>query len=446
MAAIRTRYAASRGLDIAYQQMGEHGPAIIILPGMVSHVELLHDFPGYTAFLRRLARFARVITFDKRGQGLSDGFETIPTLEERVEDAVAVMDEVGADTVVPFGFSEGGPMALKMAQDLPGRVEKFILFGAYAKATGTPAYPHMKSEAGRRQALQGWLADWGMGGGAALELLAPQAARDELMQTVFARIERYAATPNAMRRYFEANFTLDVLDILPRIKQPALVLHRDDDRQVPVTAGHHLADALANGLYRDAGSGGHLFWYGDTDGIVDEVQAFVCGPAYIAADDTDRELTVLFSDIVASTSLQTQLGDSPWRDLLDRHDEIASQLTRLNGGRQIKSTGDGILAVFEKPAGAVEAALQMVEQMAQLGLQLRLGLNYGRVELRGDDVGGSAVNAAARIERLAEPGQVLVSKSLADELAGVAGVSLTPAGKHTLKGLDGEWALFRAER
>jgi class 3 adenylate cyclase/predicted alpha/beta hydrolase len=441
-----THFADSHGLSIAYQAMGDGEHDLIIAPGMISHVELLHDFPGYTRYLRRLSDFARVITFDKRGQGLSDAMEGTPTLEERMDDLLAVMDHAGSKRASILGFSEGGALAFLVAATHPSRISHVIAFGAYGKSCSSSTYPHMHSIETRRTNLSKWVDDWGRGGGAALSVLAPEHAGEEAMCKMFGRIERYASTPNAMHSYFEVNFGIDVLDILPVVRTPTLVLHREDDLQVPAAAGRHLADALPSARYVDCGAGGHLFWTGDTEQSLLEIQQFLIGTAPCETDDNRVLATILFTDIVDSTQTAQRLGDGVWGDLLNRHDEIASEILALNRGRLVKSTGDGVLATFDGPGRALESAQQLIERLAMIGISIRVGVHTGEIEQRGDDIGGLNVHITARIQNLAGAGEILASRTVADLMVGNADVRFVSQGRESLKGIPGDWEIFRAQR
>lgn len=431
-----TQYADSHGLSIAYQVMGDGDIDVIVAPGMISHVELHHDFPGYTHFLRRMSEFARVITFDKRGQGLSDALYGTPTLEERMDDLLSVMDAAGSDRAAIFGFSEGGPLAFLTAATHPDRVSRIATFGAYAKACGSDTYPHMLTAEERRHNLTHWLDDWGRGGGNALSILCPELADDPVMRRLYSRIERYSSTPSAMRRYFEVNFGIDVTDILSAVRVPCLIMHREDDLQVPPSAGHHLVGTLPDARYVDCGSGGHLYWVGDVETALSELRNFLAGGGQ-GTGSSDRVLaTLLFTDIVGSTAMLGRLGDAVWKDIVDRHDQICAETVALNRGRLIKHTGDGILATFDGPGRGVDCAQHLVERLSSLGISIRAGLHTGEIDLRGDDVAGANVHIAARIMDLAEANQVLVSRTVADLMTGTRSVTFAPAGTHTLKGVD----------
>ncbi|MGI9373967.1 MAG: alpha/beta fold hydrolase, partial [Hyphomicrobiales bacterium] len=325
MQTIETRYAESHGLSIAYQLLGEGDLDLIIAPGLISHVELYHDFPGYTRYLRRLGEFARVIVFDKRGQGLSDAMHGTPTLEERMDDLVAVLDAVKSERAAIFGFSEGAALAFLVAATYPHRVSHLITFGGYAKACASENYPNMFTEEVRRKNLTAWVDDWGRAGGIALSTLAPELANEEIMRRMFARIERYSSAPSAMRRYFELNFQIDVLDVIPAVRTPTLLLHREDDNQAPAAASKQLEEILNDARYEDCGKGGHLYWVGDTEVQIGLIKQFLTGQR-VKDVNPDRALaTILFTDIVGSTDLIEKLGDGVWRGLIDRHDAISQE-------------------------------------------------------------------------------------------------------------------------
>ena len=442
----QTQFADSNGISIAYQVMGDGDLDLIVAPGLISHVELLHDFPGYTRYLRQLSDFARVITFDKRGQGLSDAMEGTPTLEERMDDLLSVMEHAGSERAAILGYSEGGALAFLVAATYPSKVSHIVAFSAYGKACAGTGYTAMHSAETRRANLEKWLEDWGRGGGAALSVLAPELADNEGMRKMFARIERYSGTPTAMRHYFEVNFQIDVLDVLPVVQTPTLVIHREDDVQVPAVAGKHLAETLAKASYLDGGAGGHVFWCGDTEQPLASIRQFLTGTEFENAD-TDRKLaTILMTDIVGSTETAQRLGDGAWRDLLDRHDLMTAEAIARHKGRMIKSTGDGVLAIFDGPGRALSSAQQIVGRVEDIGLQIRAGLHTGEIELRGDDIGGINVNIAARIQGLASPQEILTSRTVADLMVGNADFRFESRGLQKLKGVETEHEDFSGPR
>jgi class 3 adenylate cyclase len=425
-----TRYAQSGDVNIAFQVMGDGPIDIILVPGIVSHVEFLHEFPEYTAFLRRLATFARVVTFDKRGQGLSDGISGAPSLEQRVDDVRAIMDEIGSQRAVLLGLSEGSSMSAFFAATNPDRVSKLILFGGFAKATVTA---EMVAE---RMKI------WGSGavmGRAALSLSTnPEAVK------MFGKFERLSASPGAAKAFMLLNLQIDVTSILPSVRVPTLVLHRRTDALVSVERGRELAALIPGAKYVEYPEGDHIPFTGDAETVLGDIQEFITGERESSAADLERILaTVMFTDIVDSTRSAAEMGDQQWRRLLDSHDRIAKQSVEKHRGNLIKTTGDGILATFDGPGRAVRCALALEAAGKQIGLPLRAGLHTGEIELRGRDVGGIAVHAAARVMAHCAPGEVLVSRVVTDLVAG-AGLKFAERGSHELKGLPGRWDLFAA--
>jgi class 3 adenylate cyclase/pimeloyl-ACP methyl ester carboxylesterase len=425
-----TQYAASGDVNIAYQTMGEAPVDLILVPGFTSHVEFLHEFPGYTAFLRRLSKFARVVTFDKRGQGLSDRISGTPPLEQRIDDVRAVMDAIGSQQAVLMGFSEGSPMSALFAATHPDRVSRLILFGGFAKTVST------KETVEQRVKL--------FGTGAIIKQLMPDQADNPEAVALMAKYQRLASSPGNVRAYGLMNLLIDVTSILPSIRVPTLVLHRRTDALVPIESGRRLAAQIPGARFIEYPEGNHCFWTGDVDTLIGDIEEFVTGHRENTSDDLERVLaTVLFTDIVDSTRSAAELGDQTWRRLLDSHDQIAKRAIDKHRGTLIKNTGDGILATFDGPGRAVRCALAFEAAAKQLGLSLRAGLHTGEVELREHDIGGIAVHAAARVMAQCGPSEVLVSRVVTELVAG-AGLRFSERGSHELKGLPGRWDLFAA--
>jgi len=405
-----------------------------MVPGFVSHVEFTHEAPGYTAFLRRLSTFARVITFDKRGQGLSDRISGAPSLEERMDDVRAVMDAVGSRRAAVMGFSEGCSMSALFAATYPERVSKLLLFGGFAVATMLP------NDVEERVAQR--MKDWGTG--AVIKTICPSQAMNPNAIEHFAKFERLSASPGAVRAITLANAKIDIRPILPTIQVPTLVLHRQGDLQVPIGAGRSLARQISEGSFIEYAGEDHLFWSGDVEALLGDIEEFVTGHREGSVSDLERVLaTVLFTDIVNSTRSAAAMGDQTWRRLLDSHDQIAKQTVEKHRGNLIKTTGDGILATFDGPGRAVRCALAFGAAAKQIGLPLRAGLHTGEIEMRGRDVGGIAVHAAARVMAQSQSSEVLVSRVVTDLVAG-AGLKFSERGSHELKGLPGKWDLFAA--
>jgi pimeloyl-ACP methyl ester carboxylesterase len=435
-----TRYALSADVNIAYQVMGDGPVDIIVVSGLTSHIEFLHDLAGYTNFLRRLARFARVVTFDKRGQGLSDKMSGAPSLEERMDDVRAIMDAIGSPRAILFGFSEGGPMSLLFAATYPQRVSQLILFGGFSRAADL-APPSATPEL-LTQRVEERVRNWGRG--EMMKRVVASQAQDPNAMAINAKFERMASSPGAIRTIMMLNRQIDVTSILPAVQTPALVLHRRTDGIVPVAVGRDLAAQISGARFIEYPDGDHAFWTGDVDATLGDIEEFVTGQRDSSAGDLERILaTVLFTDIVDSTRSAAAMGDHAWRRSLDNHDQLARQMVEKHRGHLIKNTGDGILATFDGPGRAVRCALAFGTAARQIGLPVRAGLHTGEIEMRGADIGGIAVHAAARVMAQCQASEVLVSRVVTDLVAG-AGLKFAERGSHELKGLPGRWDLFAA--
>jgi len=321
-----TRYALSGDVNIAFQVMGDGPIDIILVPGVVSHVEFLHEFPEYTRFLRRLATFARVVTFDKRGQGLSDGISGAPSLEQRVDDVRAIMDDIGSQRAVLLGFSEGSPMSAFFAAANPERVSKLILFGGFAKALYT------------EEAVSQRVKIWGTGAVMARAIASLSTNPDGVK--LLAKFERLSASPGTAKAFMLLNRQIDVTSILPNVRVPTLVLHRRTDALVPIERGRELAALIPGAKYIEYPEGDHVPFTGDAETILGDIQEFVTGERESSASDLERILaTVMFTDIVDSTRSAAEMGDQQWRRLLDSHDSIAKQAVEKHRGNLIKTRG-----------------------------------------------------------------------------------------------------------
>jgi len=439
-----TRYATSGDVHIAYQVLGDGPVDLLVVPGFVSHLELFWENPEIRRFSAELGRFARLIVFDKRGSGMSDPVADVPTLEQRMDDVRAVMDAAGSERAVLMGISEGGPMCVLFAATFPERTRGLILLGAMARSTWAPDYPWATTKEGLIEAALEFTAPaWGTGEN--LEIFAPSLAGDSAMQTWWGRMERMAASPSMMEKIVLMFLDVDVRDALPLVQAPTLVLHRHGDRVVNVGAGRWLAEHIAGARFVELPGRDHIPWAGDAGAVAGEIEEFVTGQRAAPAIESERVLaTVMFVDLVGSTERAATLGDRRWRDLLERYyATVAAQLERFRG-RQIKTTGDGVLACFDGPGRAIRCAQSIATAVGQLGLEARVGLHTGECELLGDDVGGIAVHIGARIMALAEPGEVLLSSTVKDLVAG-SGIAFRDNGSHVLRGVPGEWHLYAAE-
>jgi class 3 adenylate cyclase len=429
-----TRYAKSGACHIAYQVFGTGSVDLVLVPGFISNVEESWDIPGAARWLQRLGQFARVIAFDKRGTGLSDRVATLPTLDERMDDARAVMDAAGCQRAVLLGISEGGSLAALFAATHPERCASLILYGAFATFTSWFATEEKLAaffEYVREQ--------WGMG--ESVGKIAPSKVNDASFRKIWARHERVGATPSAAIALMEMNREIDISGVLPAIRVPTLIIHRTDDMTVSVEGGRFLAEQIPGARLAEFAGRDHLPYLGENaDDILDEIQEFVTGSRPIV--EPDRVLaTVMFTDIVDSTKHATQLGDRRWRAVLEQHDAAVRHELSRQRGREVKALGDGFLATFDGPARAVRCASAIANAVRPLGIEIRSGVHTGEIELTGEDIAGIAVHIAARIASLAQGGQVLVSTTVRDLVAG-SGLTFRDEGTHALKGIQEQMRLF----
>jgi pimeloyl-ACP methyl ester carboxylesterase len=426
-----TRYAKSGGLNIAYQVVGEGPLDLIYVPGWISNVELMWDEPAHAHVLDRLASFSRLILFDKRGTGLSDPvpLDGLPTLEERMDDVRAVLDAVDCEQAALFGFSEGGLMSVLFAATYPDRITALVLYGVFAKRIWSPDYPWAPKPEARAREIEELEKNWSHT--MDLDTLAP--SEDEAFKNRLATYFRRSASPGAAVALMRMNTQIDVRDVLPSIQAPTLVLHRKDDLDANVDEGRWLAEQIPGATFVELPGDAHTLWGGDTDSVVDEIEEFLTGAR--RGPEPDRVLaTVLFTDIVGSTEQAKKLGDRRWRELLERHHTVVrQQLDRFNG-REIDTAGDGFLAAFDGPARAIRCGYAIESGVRGLGLGVRAGVHTGECELFGEKVAGLAVHTGARIASQAGPGELLVSQTVKDLVAG-SGISFEDRGEHELKGV-----------
>ena len=435
-----TRYVESDGLSIAYQCFGQGTQDLVIVPGIVSHLEMNWQIPGYAPLMQQLAQRFRVIIFDKRGQGLSDRFEGVPMLEQRMDDVRAVMQAAGSTRAVLLATSEGGALGALFTATHPELVERLVLVNAMARFCKAPDYPHMPP---LERMLQGVADAWGTP--QAIPYFAPDRAGDAAFCEMGARYQRVTASPSAMRRVTQANAEIDVRAILPQLRRPVLIVQRRADQVVRCGNGRYLADHVPDATYLELPGRDHMFFMGDTQPLVDALLRFAAAEAPAASAATGGRFlsTVLFTDIVGSTELAGQLGDRAWRDLLQRFHGLCRARLGEFRGREIDTAGDGYFAIFDGPARAMRCAAAMVADLRGIDITLRAGLHTGEVEALGDKVSGMAVHIGARVMAKAGDGEVWVSSTARDLVAG-SGIGFEARGAHALKGVPGEWALFRA--
>jgi class 3 adenylate cyclase/alpha-beta hydrolase superfamily lysophospholipase len=436
-----THYAkADDGVHIAYQVFGSGPFDLVVIPGFISHLELAWEDEAMAQAFHRLGIFARVIMFDKRGTGMSDRTERLPDTDRRMLDIEAVMHAAGSEEAGLLAVSEGGPMAILFAAAHPERTRALVLWGTYARITSCPDYPigiPTEQLYGFAQHLE---PDWGTGVG--LSAWAPSVANEPQARGSFARMQRLASSPGAAMALLTSYMEIDVRPALPLVHAPTLVLHRTGDRMVPLALGQYVADHIDGARLVEVAGNDHFWWTQSTDQILDEAEEFLTGAR--SAPEPDRVLaSVLFTDIVDSTRRAADLGDSAWRLLLNQHDALAERQIKRHGGRLVKTTGDGVLATFDGPGRSVRCAQAISDGAQALGIELRAGVHTGEVELRADDIAGIGVNIAARIEALAQPGEVLVSRTVTDLVAG-SGLEFDDRGEHDLKGVPGRWQVFAA--
>lgn len=434
----QTSYAWNDGTALAYQVVGTSGQDLLLVPGSVSHLEVLWDEPRVNRFLTRFAGFCRLIIMDPRGLGLSDRLTEIPTLEERVDDLLSVLDAAGSERVTLFGNADTGPPCIAAAVSHPERVGGLILCGTYAKASRSDDYPWGWTDEEFADFRQFVRDDWGTT--VRMETLAPSMAGDQAFQQWCASLMRVGASPRAILLLGEMTMSVDVRHLLPRIAVPALVMHRLGDRINEVDHGRYLADRIPGARWAELPGDDFLLWAGDTDAIVDEVEEFLTGRRG-GAEPTRVVATVMFTDVVGSTERARALGDRAWADLLEVHNaRVRAELLRF-GGREIDTAGDGFLTSFDSPASAIKCARAVLGSVREIGVTLRIGLHTGECDVVGDKLRGIAVHIGARVASKAEAGETLVSQTVKDLVQG-SGIEFQDRGSHELKGIPGKWRLY----
>jgi len=435
-----TQYAKTGSVHIAYKIVGDGPIDLVLIPEWFSHIEASWDVAPLARTLRRLGSFSRLITFDKGGSGLSDpvALTELPSLENWIEEVEAVMDAAGSERAALLGDGGGGPMAIMFAATHPERVTALVLVNSFARMARSPDYPAgVPMEDLER--FPGWLErSWGTG--RTLPVAAPSAPSQGPVFDAYTRLERVSASPGTVEAIMSMVQELDVRPVLPTISAPTLVIHRGGNAYVPVEHGRFLAEHIPSARYVELPGRDHHYFFGDADGLLDEVQEFLTGVR--PPEEPDRVLaTILFTDVVSSTGRAAQVGDRRWHDVLDDLDALLHRQVERFRGTVVKGTGDGALATFDGPARAIQCACSIAESVRGLDLEVRCGLHTGELELLRDDVGGFAVNLAARVADQAKAGEVLVSRTVVDLVAG-SGLGFENRGMYSLKGVPEEWQLF----
>lgn len=405
---------------------------------MVSHLEFPWEHPPYRRFMNRLAAFARVTVYDKRGSGLSDPLDTAAGFDQHLDDLAAVIDAAEASRPVVMGWSEGAAVAALFAANHPGAVESLVLYGAFPKLLESPDYPEGIPEEAFELVMEGLEEAWGEG--ISLNFLALEKLDDEDFRRWWGRYERASASPGLALSALRLDSEVDLRDVLPAIHVRTLLIHRAGDAAAPVEGARLMAERIPDARLVELPGTIHWPWMGDPEAVVGEIEEFLTGRRQ--AVEPDRALaTVLFTDIVGSTETAAKLGDRRWRTVLEDHDSTAGREVGAHQGNLIKSTGDGLLATFTRPAAAIRCAETLRESLSRQGIEIRAGVHTGEIELIGQDVGGIAVHIAARLSSLAEGGQTLASRTVKDLIVG-SGIDFEEAGARQLKGVPGEWELF----
>lgn len=443
-----TRYALSGDVHIAYQVVGDGPFDLVFVPGFVTHMELQWRLPGMGEFLKDLGSFSRLIRFDKRGTGMSDPVSGAPTLETRMDDVRAVMDAVGSRRAAFYGLSEGAAMSILFAATYPERTAALVVRSCSPRTLWAPDFPWGRSEEAYQREID-----------QALQVFAPRAEAQDAMRALgmqndaeveaFINYVRYGASPGMLERLYQMNKEIDIRQVLPTVRVPALVMHGSEDQLVPVEAGAYTAQRLRSARFIELAGVGHVALSAGGTQIQAEIERFLTDVWQTGGwedAEPDRMLaTVLFTDIVESTPKAIELGDRRWRDLLERHHTLVRRELLRYRGREIDTAGDGFLAAFDGPARAIRCACAIVESVRDLGLSVRAGLHTGECEMADGKLMGIAVHTGARVAALATADEVLVSNTVRDLVAG-SEIRFSERGAHQLKGIPGEWRLFAVQQ
>ena len=432
-----TRYARNGSVHLAYQVVGDGPLDLVVVPSWINQVEHTWALPAGAAFMNRLAGFARLIMFDRRGSGLSDPLVEPLSLEEQMDDVTAVMDAAGSERAAMYAGAEGSAMACLFAATHPERVQALALYAPQARFAPAPGYEWPISPEQRAGLVDRMREHWG-DGSVNLGMLAPRSGADPELREWFAALERLALPPGMLALVHQMVEGTDVRAVLPSIRVPTLLMHRPEADMVDPRHAGYMAERIPGAESVEV-PGDEALMLVDSEPLLDEIERFLTGT--VRAPEPDRALmTLLFTDLVGSTERAAALGDGPWRQLLGRHDETVRRTVARHRGRAIKSLGDGWLASFDGPARGVRCALELRASLAAVGLEMRAGLHTGEVELLDDDVGGMAVHIAARVAAVAGPSEVVTSQTVRDLVVG-SGLEFSEPRSAELKGVPGSWAV-----
>ncbi len=433
-------YARLGGQRIYYQTIGEGPPDIVVNTGSWGALDVEWEDPGVRLFHQKASELGRVIEFDRRGAGASDPLplDALPPWESFVDELECVMDHVGSEKATILGGGDGGPTTLLFAANRPERVNSLVLYCAYARLAADDDYPYgIPPE--HFEAYVAQVGDtWGTPGSAALWL--PSKSNDVAFLNWMAKVQRSVHSPGAAEAFARQSLATDARALLAAIHVPTLVLHVKDNPLMRLEFGRYLAEHIEGAEFRELdGTDASPYWE-NPDEFLSILSSFALGAAH--APVTDRRLAaVMFTDIVNSTQKAEELGDRSWRALLDEHDSTSTRLIGQNKGDVIKTTGDGVLATFDGPGRAIRSAEAMNEELSKMGVSLRTGIHTGEIEFRGSDIGGLAVHLASRVMSLAEPGQILVTRTVKDLVVG-SHIAFTDFGSYHLRGIEGDWQLY----
>lgn len=439
------RYARGDEGFVAYTTYGDGPQDVLFITNWATNLEVMWEEPSVVHYFERLAAYARVICFDKRGSGVSDPvpLASLPTLEEWMDDARLAMDAAGSRQATLIGDTEGSPMAMLFAASYPELTAALVLVNAYARWRRVDDYPAGMPDATADKLAQ--VASAAYGTGAFLDLTAPSMAADVRFRRWQGHLERLAMPPGAFATMYRWVLETDVRSILASIRVPTLIIQRAESDHHRPAHGRYLAQTIEGARYVELpGADTYPFYAGDTDAVHDEIETFLTGRRETAPHD--RQLaTVMFTDIVASTETAARMGDHRWLKLRDAHDSLVRQAIERFRGHEIETTGDGFLATFDGPARAVRCAVEIATGVRTLGLEVRVGLHTGEVELVEGGIAGIAVHLAQRVMAIGSAGQVVVTSTLKDLVIG-SGIEFAERGPHVLKGVPGEWQLYEVER